>query len=197
MIQYKQFGHLFLGGICLIFSAACKKSDTPVTPDPVPDPCTGVTVMVATTKFDAIAGQTNGSVTVTSPVGTGYTYSINSGAFQASANFNNLGAGTYTVTAKTDKGCTGNTQVTLNGYGPKYHAVKQLILGYCGPCHLNGAISGGRNYDTDANILAAWDRIKARAVDGIPSFMPQGGTLTTIDKQKITDWVNAGHLTTN
>jgi uncharacterized membrane protein len=85
----------------------------------------------------------------------------------------------------------------LNGYGPKYHAVKQLILGYCGPCHLNGATSGGRNYDTDANILAAWDRIKARTVDGIPSFMPEGGQLTTVDKQKITDWVNAGHTTTN
>jgi hypothetical protein len=30
-------------------------------------------------------------------------------------------------------------------------------------------------------------------VDGTPSFMPQGGQLTTIDKQRITDWVNAGH----
>lgn len=186
--------------LSLLFSmfmvVSCKKSETP-QPDPVPDPCTGIIVTVVSTRFDAIVGQTNGSITVTSPVGSGYTYSINGGAYQASTNFNNLAAGTYTVSAKTDKGCTGSAQVTVNGYGPKYHAVKQIVLGYCGPCHLNGGASGGRNFDTDANIVAAWDRIKARTVDGIPSFMPEGGQLTTVDKQKIVDWVNAGHTTGN
>ncbi len=162
------------------------------------DPCVGVTIAIAVTKVDAIAGQTNGSITVTSPVGSGITYSLNGGAFQASTNFNNLGAGTYTVTAKTAAGCVGTgSATTITGYGPKYYAVKTLILGYCGPCHLNGGTSGGVNFDTDASIVAKWDRIKARAVDNIPSVMPQGGPLTTIDKQKITDWVNAGHTVNN
>ncbi len=161
------------------------------------NPCNGINVVVVTTKVDAITGQSNGSVTITSPVGSGVQYSINGGALQASANFNNLTAGTYTLLARTAAGCTGSTTATLNGYGPKYYAVKQLILGYCGPCHLNGGNSGGVNYDTDANIVAKWDRIKARAVDNVPSVMPQGGPLTTIDKQKITDWVNAGHTTSN
>lgn len=42
-------------------------------------------------------------------------------------------------------------------------------------------------------ILSSWDRIKARAVDGNPSFMPraQNSPLSTVNKQKITDWVNA------
>lgn len=180
---------------CLVLAAACKKGDS--EPAPTPDPCTGVTVTVQTTKFDAITGQTNGSVTVTSPIGAGITYSINSGAYQSSTNFNNLGAGTYTITAKTPEGCTGSVQVSVNGYGPKYHAVRQLVLGYCGPCHLNGGISGGMNFDTDANIVSAWSRIQARAVNGVPSFMPQGGELTPVDKQKITDWINAGHTTSN
>jgi hypothetical protein len=180
----------------IIWLQACKKGeDTPPPPPPPPDPCLGVTVSPQTSKVDAITGQTNGSITITSPVGTGFTYSLNNGTFQASANFNNLAAGAYTVTAKTDKGCTGNTSVTLQGYGPKYYAVKQIISGYCGPCHLNGGNSGGRSFDTDAGITAAWDRIKARAVDGVPSFMPQGGQLTAIDMQKIVDWVNAGHQT--
>jgi hypothetical protein len=191
----KVFTMVFFLAVFSLAFAACKKSDS--TPDPVPNPCANVTVTVNFTKFDAISGQTNGSITVISPVGSGYTYSINNGIFQASTNFNNLASGTYTITAKTDKGCTGNVQVSLNGYGSKYHAVKQIILGYCGPCHLNGGANGGRNFDTDANIVAAWDRIKARTVDGIPSFMPEGGQLTTVDKQKITDWVNAGHTTTN
>ena len=38
---------------------------------------------------------------------------------------------------------------------------------------------------------------QVRAVDGNPTFMPQGGQLTTIDKQKITDWINAGGRTTD
>jgi uncharacterized membrane protein len=84
-------------------------------------------------------------------------------------------------------------QVTILNYGPKYAQVKQLITGYCGPCHLNAGNSGNRNFDTDASIVAGWDRIRARCVTGTPSFMPQGGQLTAIDKQRITDWVNAGH----
>jgi hypothetical protein len=162
----------------------------------LPNPCTA-TVTVVNTKFDAITGQSNGSLTITSPVGTGFTYSINNGAFQASTNFNNLSAGTYTLKAKTNFGCEGTVSATINGYGPKYHAVKQLILGYCGPCHLNGGTSGNVAFDTDASIVAKWDRIKIRAVDNLPSVMPQSGPLTTLDKQKITDWVTAGHTVNN
>lgn len=179
---------------CFILVSACKKTGDTVPP---PDPCLNVTITVQATKFDAITGQTNGSVTVTSPIGAGIMYSINGGAYQVSTNFNNLGAGTYTISAKTIDGCSGNIQVTVNGYGPKYHAVKQLIVGYCGPCHVNGGSSGGANFDTDTNIVNAWNRIQARAVNGVPSFMPQGGELTPVDKQKITDWINAGHTTTN
>jgi hypothetical protein len=164
----------------------------------IADRCFSVTVAVSTTKVDAITGQTNGSITVTNPVGSGITYNVNGGAFQASTNFNNLGTGSYTVTAKTPEGCVGTASATnITGYGPKYYAVKTLILGYCGPCHLNGGMSGGVNWDTDANIVAKWDRIKARAVDNIPTAMPQGGVLTAVDKQKITDWVNAGHSVNN
>ncbi|HNC39490.1 MAG TPA: hypothetical protein PK492_08995, partial [Chitinophagaceae bacterium] len=61
--------------------------------------------------------------------------------------------------------------------------------------HLNGAVTAGKNFDSDANIIASWDRIKARAVDNIPTQMPlaPNAPLTPVDKQKITDWVNAGH----
>ena len=59
----------------------------------------------------------------------------------------------------------------------------------------NGGNSGGKNFDTDSSIINSWDRIKMRAVDNLPTRMPQtpNSPLTTVDKQKITDWVNAGH----
>jgi hypothetical protein len=182
----------------VLFYQACKKADTvaPVAP-PVVDPCVGVTITPVADKGFTITGQALGTITVTSPIGSGLTYSITGSAFQGSTNFFNLAAGSYTVTVKNANNCTGTLPVTIIGYGAKYYEVKKIITGYCGPCHLNGTTSGGQNFDTDNSIVAAWARIKARAVDGIPSFMPQGGQLTALDKQKIVDWVNAGHLTTN
>ncbi|MEL1242899.1 T9SS type A sorting domain-containing protein [Flavobacterium sp. DGU11] len=55
-----------------------------------------------------------GTVTVTAPVGTEYTYSIDGTNFQASATFNGLAAGTYTVTAKNAADCTATSSVTIN-----------------------------------------------------------------------------------
>jgi hypothetical protein len=177
---------------------ACKKGEEGGNNNtPPPNPCAGVTVTVATTKFDAIIGQNNGSITVTNPVGSGITYKLNTGAFQASTNFNNLTAGSYAVTARTAAGCEGSTNVSIVGYGPQYYAVKELIMGYCGPCHLGGGSSGGVNFNTDADIVNRWDRIRARCVDGSPSFMPQGGQLTAVDKAKITAWIAGGRTTTN
>jgi hypothetical protein len=190
------FFQLIVGIVLFI---GCKKTDTPaVTPvPPIVDPCTGITITPVVDKGFTITGQSLGTITVTSPIGSGFTYSITGSAFQGSTNFFNLAAGSYTVTAKSADNCIGTTSATVISYGPKYYDVKKIITGYCGPCHLNGTISGGQNFDTDNAIVTAWARIKARTVDGTPSFMPQGGQLTAIDKQKIVDWVNAGHLTTN
>jgi uncharacterized membrane protein len=138
-----------------------------------------------------------GTITVTSPIGSGFVYSIAGAPFQPSTNFSNLPAGNYTLTAKNANNCTGSIPLTINGYGPKFFAVRTIINGYCGPCHLNGTISGGKNFDSDNSVVSSWDRIKIRTVDGNPTFMPQGGQLTAIDKQKIVDWVNAGHRITD
>lgn len=179
---------IFLG---LLFFLSCSKNDSP----PPPDPCAGLNYVVDYFKTEAIGSSNNGSFTVNSPVGDTLTYKLGSGTYQASPVFNNLAAGNYVLTIKNQKGCTDTAQFTILNYGPKYANVKQIILGYCGPCHLNGAVNGGMNFDTDASIITSWDRIKARAVDNNPSQMPAlpNAPLTTVDKQKITDWVNAGH----
>ncbi len=190
-MKYFRIIPLFL--LLIILQWACKKSPAPT---PAPDPCSGPVILPVVNKTATISGQSLGTITVISPVGSGYTYSIGT-AFQPSTNFFNLAAGNYTVTAKNAIACTSNVAVTINGYGPKFYAVRNLINGYCGPCHLNGAISGGKNFDADVDVVNSWDRIKIRAVDGNPSFMPQGGQLTALDKQKIVDWINAGHRITD
>ena len=176
---------------------ACKKSDTIVPPPPPPDPCAGITMTPVAGKTHTITGQSLGTITVTSPIGSGLLYSIGGTSFQGSTNFFNLAAGNYTLTAKNASNCTGAVAITINGYGPKFFAVRTIINGYCGPCHLNGAVSGGKNFDQDNDVVSSWDRIKIRTVDGNPTFMPEGGQLTAIDKQKIVDWVNAGHRITD
>lgn len=176
----------------------CKKDDTtPVVPPTVVDPCVGVTVSPTADFENTITGQSLGTITVKSPIGSGILYSIGGGTFQPSTNFFNLPAGQYTVTVKTAAGCVGTTSNTILGYGAKFYAVRSLIKSNCGPCHLNGTNAGGKNFDTDASIVVAWDRIKARAVDNLPSVMPQSGALTLPDKQKILDWIAGGHTISN
>ncbi|MDP4263962.1 MAG: hypothetical protein Q8941_15650 [Bacteroidota bacterium] len=82
------------------------------------NPCTGITVTVTTTQVNPSTGQSNGSITASATGGSGFTYSLNGGAYQASGTFSGLAAGTYTVSAKNSNGCLGSTQVTLTATNP-------------------------------------------------------------------------------
>jgi hypothetical protein len=181
---------IFFLAISVVLINSCSKNDTPA-----PDPCTAVSYDVQFFKTESIGSSNNGTISITYPIGDTITYKLGNGTYQASSSFTNLAPGNYVITVKNQKGCTDTAQISVLNYGPKYALVKQIVLGYCGPCHLNGATNGSKNFDTDASIVSSWDRIKARAVDGVPSFMPQtpNSPLTNPDKQKITDWVNAGH----
>ena len=170
----------------LLVIIACNKKD-------VPDPCLGVSYKIQYIKSEAIGSLKNGSITITFPFGDSISYSLNNGTFQATNTFSSLAPGNYIVTVKNLKGCTDTTNINIPNYGPKYALVKHLVSGYCGPCHLNNAVSGGKNFDSDNTVVSSWDRIKIRTVDGTPTFMPENSQLTTVDKNKILDWINAGH----
>jgi len=181
--------------VSILLINSCSKNDTPIV-----DPCAGYNVTINQTHTESVGTANNGTLTILAPRGDTITYKLNNGSYQVSWYFTNLAPGNYVVTIKNQKGCTDTAQITILNYGPKYAAVKQLISGggaggYCGPCHVNGGNDGGKNFDSDINIINNWDRIKARAVDNIPSQMPAppNAMLTPVDKQKITDWVNAGH----
>ncbi|NOT49774.1 MAG: hypothetical protein HOP10_00680 [Chitinophagaceae bacterium] len=183
--------------ILLIYS--CSKSDVTDT-----DPCTGVNFNITHTHTESIGTSNNGTISILSPRGDTISYKLNNGSYQSSWYFTDLAPGNYVITMKNQKGCTDTAQITILNYGPKYAAVKQLISGgggggYCGPCHLGAGNSGNVNFNTDASIVAQWDRIKIRAVDNLPTQMPElpNAMLTPPDKQKIVDWVNAGHQVSN
>lgn len=82
------------------------------------NPCTGVTVTVTTTQVNPATGQSNGSITASATGGTGFTFSLNGGAYQASGTFSGLTAGTYTISAKNSNGCLGSAQTTLTATNP-------------------------------------------------------------------------------
>jgi hypothetical protein len=100
---------LLLALACTASYLGCGKDD----PAPAPNPCAGVTVTVTGTATNATTGQSNGSITATATGGTGFTFSINGGAYVASGTFNNLAAGNYTISAKNSNGCTGSQQITV------------------------------------------------------------------------------------
>ncbi|MCX8019874.1 MAG: hypothetical protein N2747_05210 [Chitinophagaceae bacterium] len=162
-----------------------------------PNPCAGVTINVSTT----ITGNTpctsppTGSITASATGGTApYTFSLNGGAFQSSPTFSNLNAGNYTIAARDANGCTGSAPATVPNLpaGPLFTQVRTLIQNHCVSCHNAGAANGGVNLQPDCNIVNFRQRILERAVNGNPSPMPPSGLLPASERQKITDWINAG-----
>lgn len=81
--------------------------------------CAGVTINVTGTTINPTSTlTTNGSINATAAGSSGFTFSVNGAAFQASGNFTNLAVGSYTVVAKDVNGCTGSAVFTLTAPNP-------------------------------------------------------------------------------
>ncbi len=162
----------------------------------VPNPCAGVAIAISNVVIgNRPCESANGSITATGSGGTApYTYSLNGGPFQSSNIFANLPAANYTIAAKDVNGCTGNNNATVINLtaGPLFLAVKNVLDNNCVSCHNSVQAEGGMNWTIECNIVTFKDRIKVRAVDGIPSAMPPSGLLPATERVKITNWINAG-----
>ena len=195
MKKYFSKTYVILFSIALVIYACSKDNGGSTTP---PDPCAGVTIVVTGALSPATTGQSDGSInTSATGGGAGVTYKLNNGTYQASGTFSNLAKGTYTVTAKNADGCTGTATFTITETsactgvpGPKFTEVKALVNAKCVTCHGGVAPSGNMNLTIECNIVLNKDNINNRAI--VIGDMPQGSSLTTAEKQKITDWVNAG-----
>lgn len=166
--------------------------------------CNTVTIVVnptVTGLTPCASPSANGSISVAASGGAApYTYSLGGAAFQSTATFSNLNAGTYTITAKDANGCTGtqgSIVVGTRSAGPLFTAVRTLIQNNCVSCHNASTANGGVNLSNDCAIVSAKDRINARAVLGSPSPMPTSGLMPAADRQAITNWINAGGRVTD
>jgi hypothetical protein len=74
---------------------------------------TVVTPNIVTGTIAVAGGTTTITTTATGGTGTTYQYNINGSAYQNSGTFNNIGAGTYNVTAKDQNGCIGARIITI------------------------------------------------------------------------------------
>lgn len=112
----------------------CTSVTTPITIDPVPGAPATANVTVAQPSCIA----TSGTITINSPTGNDFTYSINGTDFQGGTTFTNLNPGTYTVTVRTNAGCTSETSATVNTVTgtPQISTVQEC----------RNIISGGQDY---------------------------------------------------
>jgi hypothetical protein len=158
--------------------------------------CAGINISVSvTTTPNEVCEPNSASITTSAYGGVApYTYSLDGGSFQTASVFNNVASGSHIISVKDANGCTGSASTTVNNKptGVLFAQVKGVIQYSCVSCHKPAMASGGMDFTVDCNIVINKDRIKARAVDGVPSPMPPTGLLFSIDRQKITNWINAG-----
>jgi|SRR5690606_3358056 len=158
--------------------------------------CSGVNINVAlAATLNVPCESPSATVTVNATGGTApYTYSLDGGAFQPANTFYAVPTGNCSITVKDMNGCTGTASTTVNNAvaGPLFNQVRALIILHCQYCHGNSNPAGGVKYVDACDIVNGKDRILARAVNGQPSPMPSTGLLPASERQKITNWINAG-----
>lgn len=179
-----------------IFVQSCSKSDDSSPNPPVPPPadaCAGKNIVITASATNVVACGPGGSITVSASGSTGFTFKLNSGAYQTSPVFNNVTAGAYTVSAKDLDGCVKSTTVTVNASGtkgPLFTNVRNLMTARCVSCHNPNNMNGGKDWTVDCNIVANAARIYQRAV--IEGSMPATGPLPQNERDIIAAWFNAG-----
>jgi hypothetical protein len=81
----------------------------------VTQPASAITITVISKTNPSCKGGTDGSIQVSANGGAiPYVYRINNSAFSSNNTFNNLKAGTYTVTAQDANGCASSTTIKIN-----------------------------------------------------------------------------------
>jgi GH24 family phage-related lysozyme (muramidase) len=144
-----------------------------------------------------------GAITVNATGSTNLMYRLNSGGvtgtYQTSNMFTALATGSFTIDVRDGNGCVASSSasVPVAAAGPKFLAVKGVLATSCATagCHNATTQQSGYNFLDECTIVAAKVRINVRAVQ--LGTMPAAGALPATEKQKITDWINAGGLRSN
>ena len=171
----------------------CISASTPVVVSSAA--CPTITVATVIAGSELCAPSNVGSIMINASGSTGLMYRLGTtGAYQASNMFSGLASGAYTVGVIDANGCTNTANATVNSLpqGSLFTNVKAVLATNCAlsGCHAGATPQSGINFADNCTIVLKKDRINARAV--IQGTMPASGALSAADKQKITDWINAG-----
>lgn len=134
----------------------------------------------------------NGSITVNATGGTDpYQYKLNNGAFGASAIFDNVAPGNYTVTVKDADGCQFPKPVTVARGDTGTSLTANIIPIIQTNCAVSNCHNGSQspNLTTKANVINNASDIKRLTQNGT---MPKEGSLTAAEKALIACWVDDG-----
>jgi large repetitive protein len=124
--------------LCSAYFISCSKPST----DPPVATCASKTIVITgTTTNTSGPTTTNGAISATATGSTGFTYSNNGGAFQSTASFSNLAAGSYTITAKDDAGCTASQSFTVTSTACPTINITAVITQASNGTAANGAIN--------------------------------------------------------
>jgi hypothetical protein len=175
----------------LLLICSCAKKEETITS------CTSFAITAVATASDPC--QPQGIITVTSPTGSGFEYRAGNVNWQSSPQLISFVAGEYNLTVKDSRGCTSTITITVaaKAAGSLFGQVKSLLAVNCISCHSGPNPQAGLDWTDNCTIVKNWSRIKARAIDGNPSPMPQGGLLPLSERNKITNWIAAGHRFTD
>jgi hypothetical protein len=151
------------------------------------------TMFVSSTASHPCSG--SGTIQITGPVGDNFQYKIDNQPFQNLPTFLNVNVGKHILVVKDDNGCQINKEVIIEPIpkGNTFNQVSQILANRCSSCHSGNNPQAGLNLTKPCDILNHWDRIQARAVNGIPSPMPQAGLIPLEERNKIMEWIANGH----
>lgn len=147
---------------------------------------------ISLSSVNAGCDATDGSITVTTTGGSGnYEYSLDGGAFQSSATFSDLVAGTYQVTVKDTENCEATAEATLTTGINYTDNIASIINTNCAisGCHAGGQSPSLTNFD---EVSRSSSRVLARA--SARSMPPRSSGLSLSDEeiQLIECWVEDG-----
>lgn len=137
-----------------------------------------------------------GIIEIIAPIDVNFTYKIDQGNFQHNTVFENISAGKHILTIKDYNGCETSKEIKVDTItnGSRFAEVATILKTRCSMCHSGINPQAGIDFTRICDILNHWDRIQARAVDGNPSPMPPTGIIPIVERNKILDWINTGHL---
>jgi large repetitive protein len=188
------FNNLLAGNYTVVAKDAngCLSASTPVVVSSAP--CPTITINTTVVGSELCAPTNVGQITVNASGSTGFMYKEGTNAYQSSNIFNSLIAGSYNISVRDANGCEKTSSVTVSNLpqGPLFTNVKAVLATNCAfaGCHGGATPQSGINFADNCTIVAQKVRINARAV--VAGTMPPSGAISAADKQKITDWINAG-----